>query len=156
MELVPLLAELVPAVTTLEAEVFAGRDPWPDRAFRQEAGNKHALWLVAVEGDRVVGYGGGWLIAGGVCHVLNLGVAASGRRSGTGEAIMRGLLGRAAELGFAGSWLEVRKGNEAALALYRKLGYKETGLRPRHYSDGTDAVVMVLKGPPLPGGRAPS
>jgi len=151
VELVPLSSGLVPAVTALEAEVFAGRDPWPERAFRQEVDNRHALWLVALDGGLVAGYGGGWLIAGGVCHVLNLGVASSARRTGTGEAIMRGLLARAAERGFTGSWLEVRKGNEAALALYRKLGYRETGTRPRHYSDGTDAIVMVLKGPPLPG-----
>jgi ribosomal-protein-alanine N-acetyltransferase len=146
VELVPLIDRLVPAVTALEAEVFAGRDPWPEKAFRQEAGNSHALWVVAVEGERVLGYGGAWLLAGGICHVLNLGVAASARRSGTGEAIMRALLSLSAGKGYTGSWLEVRKGNEPALALYRKLGYREAGVRPRHYSDGCDAIVMVLRG----------
>ena len=39
--------------------------------------------------------------------------------------------------------LEVRRGNEPAIALYRSLGYREVGVRPRYYAeDGEDALVM--------------
>ncbi|MBS1109343.1 MAG: ribosomal protein, partial [Anaeromyxobacteraceae bacterium] len=39
--------------------------------------------------------------------------------------------------------LEVRRGNQPAIALYRSLGYREVGVRPRYYAeDGEDALVM--------------
>lgn len=42
--------------------------------------------------------------------------------------------------------LEVRASNQAALALYRRLGFVETGCRPRYYqSPAEDAVLMRLR-----------
>jgi ribosomal-protein-alanine N-acetyltransferase len=39
--------------------------------------------------------------------------------------------------------LEVRRSNEAAIALYRKLGYRMVGVRPNYYAEeGEDAMVM--------------
>jgi ribosomal-protein-alanine N-acetyltransferase len=41
--------------------------------------------------------------------------------------------------------LEVRRSNEAALALYRALGYRQVGVRPRYYAEeGEDAILMTL------------
>jgi ribosomal-protein-alanine N-acetyltransferase len=41
-------------------------------------------------------------------------------------------------------FLEVRAGNAAALALYRKSDFQETGLRRGYYADPPeDAVVMA-------------
>jgi len=43
------------------------------------------------------------------------------------------------------SFLEVRSGNLAARALYRKFGYEEVGIRKKYYSDnGEDAILMNL------------
>jgi ribosomal-protein-alanine N-acetyltransferase len=43
------------------------------------------------------------------------------------------------------STLEVRAGNEAAIKLYEKLGYKEISKRKGYYPDNKeDAVVMWL------------
>ncbi len=39
--------------------------------------------------------------------------------------------------------LEVRPSNAAALALYKKFGFKSCGRRPHYYLDnGEDAVIM--------------
>ena len=38
--------------------------------------------------------------------------------------------------------LEVRAGNDAAKALYRKFGFTEDGVRPNYYSNGEDAILM--------------
>jgi ribosomal-protein-alanine N-acetyltransferase len=39
--------------------------------------------------------------------------------------------------------LEVRRSNLPAIALYRSLGYREVGVRPRYYAeDGEDALAM--------------
>ena len=42
-------------------------------------------------------------------------------------------------------WLEVRASNQAARGLYKKVGFKEVGLRPRYYPDtNEDAITMTL------------
>jgi [ribosomal protein S18]-alanine N-acetyltransferase len=41
--------------------------------------------------------------------------------------------------------LEVRRGNVAALELYRKLGFVVVGVRPHYYRDNQeDALLMTL------------
>ena len=42
--------------------------------------------------------------------------------------------------------LEVRKSNESARGLYRRLGFEARGLRPKYYSDNNeDALIMWLE-----------
>ena len=42
--------------------------------------------------------------------------------------------------------LEVRCGNKAAISLYKKLGFKEDGIRPNFYDEPKeDALLMSLK-----------
>jgi ribosomal protein S18 acetylase RimI-like enzyme len=54
-----------------------------------------------------------------------VGVVASARRSGVGEALMRALHEQARERGVRRVWLEVIVENTAAFALYEKLGYQQ-------------------------------
>lgn len=55
------------------------------------------------------------------------------------------LLSRARDADMTCSTLEVRAGNEAALALYENLGFKRVAVRKRYYPDNReDAVVMWL------------
>jgi GNAT superfamily N-acetyltransferase len=53
-----------------------------------------------------------------------VGVVASARRSGVGEALMRALHEQARERGVRRVWLEVIVENAGAYALYEKLGYR--------------------------------
>ena len=39
-------------------------------------------------------------------------------------------------------FLEVRHSNKAAIALYRQLGFIETGRRRNYYEQGEDAILM--------------
>lgn len=43
-------------------------------------------------------------------------------------------------------WLECRSDNQAALALYAKCGFRESGKRIHYYSDGRDAILMEFSG----------
>ena len=56
---------------------------------------------------------------------------------------MRQMMQRTARKGARTMTLEARLSNEPALGLYRKLGFKEGGIRRGYYTDnGEDALVM--------------
>lgn len=38
-------------------------------------------------------------------------------------------------------WLEVHPANVKAIRLYEKLGFHKTGMRPRYYRDGSEAIL---------------
>ena len=44
------------------------------------------------------------------------------------------------------AFLEVRAGNDAAQAMYKKFGFEVTGIRPKYYRDNDeDAILMTLE-----------
>jgi ribosomal-protein-alanine N-acetyltransferase len=77
-----------------------------------------------------------------VWHVMNVSVDPDRRRRGIGTSLMDDLLTRLPSPDDALT-LEVRRSNEAALALYEGFGFKAAGVRRRYYSDnGEDAIIM--------------
>ena len=68
---------------------------------------------------------------------------------GLGRRMLEELLCAAKELGYEQAELEVMEGNEAAIALYTKLGFEACGKRPNatKYADGsyTDEFLMVKR-----------
>lgn len=79
-------------------------------------------------------------------ELLTIGVAASFQRKGLGGAMLSGMLAAAVEKGLTRVFLEVRAANLAAIALYRRAGFAEIGVRRAYYrnAEGSeDALVMV-------------
>ena len=138
----PLRATHIPRI--LEIEKDSNSAPWSEKSFQNELENKQSVFLVAMSGNKIVGYGGLWLCID-EAHITTLAVAPDARRNGIGKAIMVQLLSRAQEQGMVCSTLEVRAGNEAAIELYRDIGYRETSHRRAYYPDNKeDAVVMWM------------
>lgn len=141
----------VPAV--LEIERLSFSSPWPAFAFQQElTANRLAHYLVARLEDRVIGFGGIWLMVD-EAHITTFGVHPDHRRRGVGRRLLLRLAELAIDLGSARMTLEVRVGNAAAQALYRSFGFAVAGRRVAYYSDdGEDALVMTtpeLSGPAM-------
>jgi ribosomal-protein-alanine N-acetyltransferase len=135
------LADLA-RVREIEAEAFAV--PWPRDAYRTEIEeNKVACYVVARDDDDlVVGFAGMWVIFD-EAHVTTIAVAQRRRGQRIGERMLLALIDRALERGARWMTLEVRPSNAAAVALYRKFGFRDVALRKRYYSDnGEDAAVM--------------
>ena len=145
MTFVEFTSDHLESVVALEAEVFAGQDPWSARAFANELEAPQGLWLVAAEGEAVFAYAGGWVL-GKEFHLLNLAVHPARRRTGVGRRIVSAVLAAAAGRGCSSAVLDVRRGNAAARELYGKMGFVEVGARPKYYADGEDAVIYELKG----------
>ena len=74
-------------------------------------------------------------------EILNVAVARRYRRRGIATVLLKNELRRQAV-----HFLEVRESNQAALALYRKLGFVEIGRRSRYYDQPVEtAIVMKMK-----------
>ncbi len=132
----------LPRVREIEQEAFAL--PWPKDAYRAELEeNQVACYLAARdEADDVVGFAGMWVIFD-EAHVTTIAVDRRRRGEHIGERLLLALIDYALARGARWMTLEVRPSNAAALALYRKFGFREVALRKRYYSDnGEDAAVM--------------
>lgn len=124
--------------------------PWPERSFRYELTENPSsrMWVIenlSGEADqRVIGMLGLWLIVD-EAHIGTLAVHPDFRRGGIAQKLLITSLLAACQEGAGRAYLEVRRGNLAAKALYSKFGFKITGIRPRYYSDtGEDAMMMTL------------
>jgi ribosomal-protein-alanine N-acetyltransferase len=132
-----------------QLDVISFSLPWPERSFRYELTENPSsrMWVVETSsktGKQVIGMLGLWLIVDEV-HIGTLAVHPDYRRQGIAQKLLITSLLAACEEGAGKAYLEVRKGNLAAKALYAKFGFKITGIRPRYYSDnGEDALMMTL------------
>jgi len=126
-----------------EIEKLCFSIPWSLKAFMMEVEeNKCAYYVVAKREEKVIGYGGMWIILD-EAHVTNIAVHPNFRRQGVGEAIIRNLMEKAVQLGIDKMTLEVRVSNHVAQNLYRKVGFKEAGIRKGYYTDtNEDALIM--------------
>lgn len=117
--------------------------PWPANAFRNElTQNKNARYIVAREGERIVGYAGVWLMVD-EAHITTFAVLPEHRRRRIGERMLQRLFEIAEEMGAEWLTLEVRVSNIGAQRLYEKYGFRRSGVRRRYYSDNSeDALIM--------------
>ena len=117
--------------------------PWPVNAFRHElTQNKNARYIVAREGDRIVGYAGLWLMVD-EAHITTFAVHPDLRRRRIGERLLVRIFEMAQALDAEWLTLEVRASNLAAQKLYEKYGFRPAGIRRRYYSDNNeDAIIM--------------
>jgi [ribosomal protein S18]-alanine N-acetyltransferase len=137
----------------IRIEQSAGGLSWSRSLFAAELTDPDSrVWIVADApaahaGDgrrRIVGYGGAILLTD-EAHIANVAVLPDQRRSGIGARLVSALLEESRARGATAATLEVRTGNIAARALYRRLGFVPVGTRPAYYTDtGEDAIIMWL------------
>jgi [ribosomal protein S18]-alanine N-acetyltransferase len=80
-------------------------------------------------------------------HLLNLCIAPEQRRQGLAILLLEHVINEVCMAGMDRLFLEVRPSNRAAVALYRRYGFRIIGRRPGYYPDHDgreDATVMVL------------
>jgi ribosomal-protein-alanine N-acetyltransferase len=137
--------EDLPSVVQIDQMSFSL--PWPEGSFRYEvAKNKAARCLVAeAEDHRIAAMIVSWIIVDEV-HIATFATHTEFRNQGIGSALLRAALEDAGSLGAVRALLEVREGNAAAQAMYRRFGFEVTGRRPHYYRDnGETALLMTLE-----------
>lgn len=118
--------------------------PWSEQAFSDEAENELATYLVACDGDRVIGYIGYWKVID-EGHITNIAVLPEYRRQGIASKLLEGIIKAAKDNGLCLLTLEVRKSNMPARCLYEGFGFEPLGERKDYYKKPTEnAVIMTL------------
>ena len=142
MEYILMDASHVDAIAELEKVCFS--DPWSVNSITAELNNRLSLWLVAMNGDQLVGYVGSQSVMGWA-DMMNIAVAPDYRRRGIAEKLIDQLSIRLKENKVTCLTLEVRASNGPAIALYEKLGFQQVGRRPNYYRNPKEDALILRK-----------
>jgi len=131
-------------VCKIEEETFS--DPWSRTSFLEAMSDENNNYIVAIIEGEVAGYCGYY----GVCgegYIYNVAVKQVFRRQGIGYRMLKELITQAEDRGITSLTLEVRKSNYPAINLYKKLGFKEAGIRKDFYTKPTEDAVIMWRNP---------
>ncbi len=132
----------VSQIAALEKRCFS--DPWSENSISSELSNPLSLWLVAMEGELLVGYIGSQSVIG-ESDMMNVAVHPDFRRQGIAEKLILELVNRLAGKGNHCLSLEVRASNTPAVRLYEKLGFQQVGLRKNYYRNPKEDGLILRK-----------
>ncbi|MDT8441035.1 MAG: ribosomal protein S18-alanine N-acetyltransferase [Desulfuromonadales bacterium] len=118
--------------------------PWTPGQFADELGNPAACIDLYLCRQQPAAFLCSWLIAGEL-QIQNLATDPRFRRRGIAARLIAHVLQRSRRLGMQSAWLEVRAGNQSAIALYERFGFRTVGRRRAYYADGEDALLMGLE-----------
>lgn len=120
--------------------------PATDKAVSSRQGWLH--WLRSISGppreSRVIGYMG-FRFRPTEAHISTIAVHPDWRGKGLGELLLLTAVEEALERGASVISLEVRPSNQVAQRLYRKYGFRFSGVHRGYYRDGEDAWLMEVE-----------
>ncbi len=126
--------EDVAALARLHAACFV--QAWDEKAMRGLMESPGILAFLAPCGFVMA------RVAADEAEILTLGVELAARRAGRGAALVARAAHDAQASGVRAMFLEVATGNDAARALYRRLGFREAGRRKAYYAASEDALIL--------------
>ena len=136
----PMTFEDLDRVLEIEHACFS--DPWHISTFRIQLMFENAIYVVADDGGKMLGYAGMLHIVD-EGEILNVAVCPNHRQRGAGNALILHLIEIAKQKGAVALTLEVRASNTAAKELYKKHRFEDVGLRKEYYKNPTeDAIIM--------------
>lgn len=130
------------AVALLEGQVFS--DSWTLQGLKETYAQPGAFILAAYSEGQMLGYSIVYTVLD-EAELVRIAVAASARRQGVGQMILKNTEQVSAKRGAARMFLEVRMNNEPAAAFYRKHGFRVDGIRKAFYQKPIDDAVLMSK-----------
>jgi ribosomal-protein-alanine N-acetyltransferase len=129
-------------VEALQRRAFT--NPWGADALRWELANTDVarLYVMHVAGGQLVAYCACWMVFDEL-HINSLAVEFAWRRRGLARQLLVDVFREAVRDGARSATLEVRRSNDAAIALYDRLGFRVEGVRRDYYQEPReDALVL--------------
>lgn len=153
LQIEPVRPEEIDRILAIERESFSV--PWTRKMFEAEVtGNRFGHLCVArVPGGetgkpRVIGFICFWVVFEEL-HLMDVAVEPAYRRLGVARRLVSHALAFGAARGARRALLEVRISNKAAQGLYARFAFRETGIRPKYYTNPVeDARLLELE--PIP------
>lgn len=140
------LPEHASAIARLQASLFENN--WDMASVESLLANPGSIGLVAATVSPFT-IGGFALaqVAADEAEILSLGVGGTWQRKGIGRRLVEGLMRAGAKAGARQIHLEVATSNQAALGLYGRLGFTQSGRRTNYYTkrDGTREDALQLR-----------
>lgn len=125
-------------IVGMEKEYFA--DSWSENSVKLQIENQKVFAIKFAE--NLLGYCI-FMVAADEGEILRIATRKDMRKSGLGKKLLTSVLSEMKKSGINEVFLEVRAGNESAIALYESIGFKELGIRKAYYKDnGEDAVLF--------------
>ena len=117
---------------------------WSIDSINNELNNKLARYVVAKCDDKIIGYGGMWLIID-EAHITNIAVHPEFRHTGAASLILENMVTICRLESVISMTLEVRDSNTAARNLYGKFGFISEGIRKKYYADNKEDAIIMWK-----------
>jgi len=152
VSLVPMRPTDVAEVATVERSIYAA--PWTEGNFIDSLNAGYCAWTLRATPAPEASLIGYFVLMAAVdeAHLLNVSVASAWQGRGHGVFLLRRAAALAIEHKASSVILEVRPSNARALAVYRRFGFRDHGLRRRYYPASADdqqsredAIVMRLQ-----------
>lgn len=118
--------------------------PWSLSSLEKELTNPNALYIVVKLGEKVVGFGGIWVVFD-EATVINIAVHPDYRGIHISDIIMENLINKAKSMGACSMTLEVRISNIPAIKLYEKYGFIIEGTRKNFYDNPKEDGHIMWK-----------
>ena len=142
MTIVSMTSAHVVQIAELEKRCF--NDPWSENSIASELNNRLSCWLVALEGDVVIGYVGSQTVLGET-DMMNIAVHPDYRNQGVAKNLIQTLMDTLSGQGSHSLMLEVRQSNEPAKNLYASLGFETVGIRKNYYRNPKENALILRK-----------
>lgn len=131
-------------VQIAELEKLCFSDPWSENSIASELDNPLSCWLVATEGEQVVGYVGSQTVLDG-SDMMNIAVHPDHRRKAIAENLILSLEKHLKDRKSICLLLEVRASNAPAVNLYEKLNFVQVGRRKNYYRNPKEDALILRK-----------
>ena len=115
-------------VAEIEKNIFSL--PWSQQGFEDSLRQENTCYLVACAEE---------------ADITNVAVRENWRNCGVGSRMLRELMHCGERRGVKAYTLEVRESNQAALALYERLGFTSAGIRKNFYDCPRENAVIMWK-----------
>ena len=117
-------------------------DFWNYNILKEELESENSKYIIAKLDDEIIGFAGIKLVMD-EADIMNIVTKKSYRNQGIGTLLLENLISICQNLNLSSISLEVNEDNQTAIHLYKKLGFKEIGIRKNYYKN-KNGIIMNL------------
>jgi ribosomal-protein-alanine N-acetyltransferase len=133
----------IPSIIKLQEA--CGLSPWSEKAYREALTEPDKTIYIAKVGKECVGFALTRLITSeNLCEILNICVDRRFREKLIGTGLLSAISSHF-KPEITRFWLEVREGNQPAIAFYKKHGFNVSGIRKNFYRDPVENALLMQK-----------